>query len=82
MDRPDYYSTEAAYSKIWEHLRNSYGQPINTDGIGACFRGPKGETAVLVDNSQDKDYDEIVLIKMPIEVASTLEKIIQEAQEK
>jgi len=66
------------YSQVHDYLHNLYGEQINKDGKGACFRGLKGETAVLTDNSLERgESHEVVLIDMPLKVVLDLEKIIE-----
>jgi len=67
---------ENTYSKVWSVLQEAYGNPINKDGKGSCFRGKNGETAVLTDRGRESEIHEIVLVDVPTDIAKQLEGIV------
>ena len=67
---------EPKYSAVWSFLHNYYGNPAFADGKGSCFRGKKGETAVLTDNSLENGIHELVLVNVPLSTIRDLEQAL------
>ena len=72
---------EPVYSQVYRVLHKYYGQPKLVDGDGSCFRGPKGETAILTDNGKKDQIHEVVIVGASINVVADLEKIIGKQEE-
>jgi len=66
---------ESIYSQVYEELRRTYKNGF-MDGNGTVFVGANGERAVLTDNSLKSNIHELVLVNVPLEVASGLLKLI------
>jgi hypothetical protein len=78
-ERTDPEGPTPLYSQVWGYLQRNYGNQINKDGKGSCFRGENGETAVLTDNSSRSNVHEVVLINVPSNIASGVEAIVNSA---
>ena len=77
-DRPsEDLNLEPIYSKIWSYLNKQYGNQINQDGNGSCFRSNDGQTVVLTDNSLKSQVHQLVLIDVSAEVSEGLEEILK-----
>ena len=71
----------SVYSEVWTYLWHIYGNQINDDGSGSCFRGKNGESAILTDKSHSNDLvHEIVLVNPSEGVVDGLEKVLRQEE--